>query len=240
MEIEFGSRFRPVEDSIWVAAARGRGRYFGYDRLEDIYWDGLDVLNARQLLDYDIDRIQTWTDVVAYSLLFLKGGIPRTVFHDGGYASETKYILPLLQQIHHHNFITLDSQPGCVIEHTPGCHLLQLPYLRLAGLMTDLNQLLLHLDPSIIIYQITPEPTPIVPINTHLLTKLPHLHLNTAYGSICLSVNTPNINDSLRSNPLNPNEIDFNTYDHILTNWLFEHILATLRNLDPVNLGSKC
>lgn len=210
MRIVSDSRFIKItedpEDIISIASRYHR--YIDYDHFDNIYGDGFDNHN---LIDHDHRIIQTWADVVEYSLLFLNGKIPRTVFHDGVYASETLYILDQLKLIHKYGLITLDSQPGCVIQNEDTC-LIQLPYLNLIGPISELQKIINQItDPYIVIYQFGIEP--IKNVTSDLTTKLEHLKLDQPYGSVYLSVD-----DSL-------NRIFL---EYILSNRFFENITESL------------
>lgn len=171
------------QDAMAIAIACHR--YFDDQHLEMIYGDGFD---ARNLIEADPSRIRTWSDLVAYNQSFLNGTIPRTIFHDGVYASETLLILDALQAIHAAGFLTLDSQPGCVIQHGTG-YLLQLPYLHVMGPLSQLQQIGADLDSSIVIWQ------PLKDVTSTLRSKLEHLQLDQPYGSIYFTINTLDIAD---------------------------------------------
>jgi hypothetical protein len=192
-------------------------RYFAPDHFDNIYGNGFDSSN---LPEYDLSMIERWDDVINYSLLFLNAKIPQTVFHSGVYASETLYIINWLKLIHKYGFITLDSQPGCVIDgltlepmkdKKTSC-VMQLPYLNLVGPIDQLQKLIDSIsDPYIVIYQ--PEMKPIKNITLTLIQKLDRLKLDRDYGSVYLSVDGP---------------LTSTFFNYIFADRFFENIVETL------------
>lgn len=244
MKIVSTSRFLYVQHNleIIITIATQLQRYFDVDHFDNIYGNGFDDTN---LSEYDHTKVRTWNDVINYSILFLNGKIPKTVFHSGVYASETLYILDFLKEIHQYGFLTLDSQPGCVIDgltHEPTKNInascmIQLPYINLVGPIEQLQKLIDHItDTFIVIYRVDVDP--IKDITSTLLQKLCRLRLDQRYGSIYLSVDDQKKQSFFRWEHLSCSyQISVDFINYILTNRFFEEIINYLRQL--FNVGTN-
>ena len=64
---------------------------------------------------YFASEVKNWEEVCGYNILYLLGKVPGTPDHPGSWNKETELILDPLTRISRQGILTLDSQPGIVV-----------------------------------------------------------------------------------------------------------------------------
>ena len=152
-------------------------------------------------------NVHNWSELCGYHILFLQGKTPGTPDHPGPWNKETIYIIDPLIRILKHNILTMDSQPGLIVQDD-NIDTIQKPYLRIGGPVNRIHRILIKilfpagettLDNTIIKYV----PTTIRKIDFNQYIN--YDNNNTEYMSVMLGIETPNVllpeyNDYLFSN----------------------------------------
>lgn len=91
--------------------------------------------------NYFVEKVKTWNEICGYHILFLQGETPGTPDHPGPWNRETEYVREPLIRILQRSILTLDSQPGLIVNaanngegnYDGEDEYLQKPYLEIAG-----------------------------------------------------------------------------------------------------------
>ncbi len=91
--------------------------------------------------DWFAKNVKNWNDINRYHISFLKGETPGTPNHPGPWNIETEYILEPLFKILSNNILTMDSQPGLMVDND----YIQKPYIQIGGSAGRIHKILINL-----------------------------------------------------------------------------------------------
>lgn len=91
--------------------------------------------------DWFAKNVKNWEDINSYHISFLKGETPGTPNHPGPWNIETEYILGPLIKILNNNILTMDSQPGLMVDDD----YIQKPYIQIGGSAERIHKILIDL-----------------------------------------------------------------------------------------------
>lgn len=155
------------------------------------------VYDSESCSQYYAKGVTIWQELCGYNILFLDGKVPGTPSHPGPWNAETKFIIPSLKRILNSTILTLDSQPGLLVDDSYtdfGLHI-QKPYIKIAGELHRLERILIKLfdenddfyDARMIRY--IDYGVIDIPVEGYINLEL---DLNN-YGSVFLGIDTPSI-----------------------------------------------
>jgi len=91
------------------------------------------------------ENVHNWRELCGYHILFLQGKTPGTPDHQGPWNRESKYIIEPLTRILSAGMLTLDSQPGLMVNDEGIGEYIQKPYLRISGPAGRLHRILIKI-----------------------------------------------------------------------------------------------
>lgn len=89
--------------------------------------------------------IHNWSELCEYHILFLQGLTPGIPSHPGSWNKETEYIIGPLIKILNNRILTLDSEPGLMVNPITTNEYIQKPYLIIAGPADRIHRILINI-----------------------------------------------------------------------------------------------